>query len=138
MKCQQVLQKIWSSCYKGDITAMSRHAFTLEHIIDQLNKKWTYLALRYPFSTPILKEYIKFLKTTGCQHAHADAICQANPKLEDTTVTIDTEINMNILKQAIEEATDRRPVITLTKMNLIFAIALIFVNLIILATVIGG
>lgn len=138
MKSQQILQKIWSACYKGDITAMSKHAFQLEAIIKSLNKKWTYLALRYPFSTPILKEYIKFLKTTGCQHAKADAICNANPKLEDTTVTIDNEINMNILKQAVEEATDRRPIVTILKMNSILGVSVILTNIILIAVVIAG
>lgn len=118
MKCTQLLSKFWTSCYKGDITQMSRHAFTLNKHITNLNNHWKMLVLRYPFSVPVLKEYVKFLSTTGCQHRTVEAILVNHPHLMDMTSTNnDQDINFSLLHQSVEEAVDRRPIHSESKLN---------------------
>jgi len=118
MKCSQIITKVWSSCYKGDITQMSKHAFTLNKLISQLRSKWESIVLRYPFSKPVLKEYIKFLMGVGCEHKKADAIQKTHPALvENNVIGLDQEINGALLHQSVEEATERRPISSIFKLR---------------------
>ncbi|OHT07159.1 hypothetical protein TRFO_01283 [Tritrichomonas foetus] len=126
MKCQQLLSKFWTSCYKGDITQMSRHAFTLNRHIKDLTNNWKLLILRYPFSTPVLKDYIQYLSTTGTQHKIVEAILTNHPQLNDITTNQyeQQDLNTPILHQAVEDAVDRRPIYSISKIQCALAISI--------------
>ncbi|OHT03821.1 hypothetical protein TRFO_01519 [Tritrichomonas foetus] len=136
MKCQQLLSKFWSSCYKGDVTQMSRHAFTLNKHINELSRTWRLLVLRYPFSTPVLKEYIQYLQSTGTQHKIVEAILKNHPQLNEVNNYNESqEVNMPFLHQAVEDAVDRRPIKSINKVRsalvISISIALLFLIFII-------
>ncbi|OHS93882.1 hypothetical protein TRFO_02428 [Tritrichomonas foetus] len=140
MKCQQLLTKYWTTCYKGDITQMARHAFIMYRHINDLNKRWITLVHRYPFSLPVLKEYINYLQSIGTQHKLADSIIQNRPQLvnADNTETMENEIKASVLSQSIEEAVDRRPIFSLSKVKISFTITVIIaIIFLVAATVIG-
>ena len=126
MKCQQLLSKFWTSCYKGDITQMSRHAYTLNRHINDISTNWKVLILRYPFSTPVLKDYIGFLNGIGTQHKIAEAILTNHPQLNDmNSQNFEQDLNTPILHQAVEDAVDRRPISSITKIRLSFVTAIL-------------
>lgn len=112
MKCHQLLSRFWTACYKGDLTQMSRNAFTLNRHVTEVNDNWRMLVQRYPLSTPVLKDYVQYLTTTGAQHALAEAIVANRPCVGDmtTSTTCEQDLNVPLLHQAVEEAVDRRPI----------------------------
>ncbi|OHT06743.1 hypothetical protein TRFO_05410 [Tritrichomonas foetus] len=141
MKCQQLISKFWTSTYKGDVNAMARQAFSINKNINELNKSWKLLVLRYPFSVPVLKDYIGYLSTTGTQHRIVEAILTNHPNLNEVTSNqIDQDLNVSMMHQAIESSVDRRPIYSLKKVHgaliisiliaLIFFIAILVVSFI--------
>lgn len=128
MKCRQLLSKFWTSCYKADISQMSRNAFALNKHIKDLHNSWKLLMFRYPFSQPVLKEYISFLSTIGTQHRVVEAIISNHPQFNEMTITTtatEQELSMNILHQAVEDAVDRRPISSIHKLRFSLAISVI-------------
>ena len=126
MKCQQYLTKYWTTCYKGDITQMAKHAFLLYKCIHQIDESWKTLVHRYPFSNPILKEYLIYLQTTGTQHKLAEAILHHRPNLADISNHSEMhEGKTDLLNISIEGAVDRRPIYSLAKVRFAFAISII-------------
>lgn len=137
-KCEQILAKFWAGCYKGDISQMSRSTFTLYQNLYELSESWRQLVIRYPYSLPTLKEYIKFLNGVGRQHRVAESILKVHPKLSDNVSSTspnnmnDVEVNISILHQSIEDAVDRRPLSSLyhAKIRLLIAVILTFLFII--------
>ncbi|KAK8890809.1 hypothetical protein M9Y10_028008 [Tritrichomonas musculus] len=118
MKCQQLLSKFWTSSCKGDITQMSRNAFALNKHVNDLNNSWKHLVMRYPYSLPIVNAYVEYLLTTGAQHRLADIIISNRPQVSEasSSSSSDPDMNVSILHQAIEDAVDRRPIISINKL----------------------
>ncbi|EAY17618.1 hypothetical protein TVAG_234990 [Trichomonas vaginalis G3] len=139
-KCEQILTKFWAGCYKGDITQMSRTTFMLYQNLAELSYSWKQLIIRYPYSLPTMREYIKFLNGVGRQHKIAEALLKVHPKLNEplsannqamqtTGADPNSDINIAVLHQSIEDAVDRRPLSSLnqTKARLWFTIILSFI-----------
>ena len=111
MKCQQVVSKFWTSCYKSDVSQMSRIALNLQNNVQKIDLKWKHLLSRYPRSHPVLKEYIQFLNGIGCQHGLAENICKLFPSLnEPKEIVNEDDINLGPLQHCIEESVDKRPI----------------------------
>ena len=138
LKCQGILAKFWTACYKGDLTQMSRNAFTLNRHINDLSNNWKLLVQRYPFSTPVLKDYVQYLSSTGTQHALAEAIIANRPCLSDmtTSTTCEQDLNVPLLHQAVEDAVDRRPIRSTNKFKY-SSLAAIFCALLFFAFAVG-
>lgn len=118
LKCQQIVQKFWTSCYKGDISQMSRMALNLQINIEQINQKWKQLLSRYPRSKPILKEYLQFLNGVGCQHGLADSIVKAMPSLaEPKDNAAEDDANLGSLQHSIEDSVEKRPITTISRLR---------------------
>jgi len=126
MKCKQILNKVWTSCFKGDIGQMSKYSFSLYTQVSTLSKKWEFLVLRYPFSKPVLKEYATFLMGIGCQHRKSLMIQALHPNLiENNGIGIESEVSLPSLQRAIEEAVDRRPISTLRNLRTLLVVSII-------------
>ncbi|OHS98621.1 hypothetical protein TRFO_34951 [Tritrichomonas foetus] len=137
MKCQSITSKFWTSCYKGDISQMSRMALNLQTNIEKIDSKWRHLLSRYPRSHPILKEYLCFLNGIGCQHGLADNIVRAFPSLaEPKEGGNEDDINMGTLQHAIEKSVDRRPLKSVKLLNITLYVMIILSMLFIFATTI--
>ncbi|EAX95881.1 hypothetical protein TVAG_008920 [Trichomonas vaginalis G3] len=140
IKCEQVLSKFWSGCYKGDISQMARSAFTLHQNLKELSDNWKQLVIRYPYSTPIIKEYIKYLVGVGTQHRIAESILKIHPKLMDNVQSNNSpdanEINESILHQSVEDAVDRRPIISLHRARVFIFITVFLAFLFIICAIV--
>ncbi|EAX86671.1 hypothetical protein TVAG_527150 [Trichomonas vaginalis G3] len=141
-KCEQILSKFWAGCYKGDISQMSRSTFMLHQNIYELSENWRQLVIRYPYSTPTLKEYIKFLNGIGRQHRLAETLIKVHPKLSDNASSNinqtqqDNEINMTLLHMSIEDAVDRRPLSSLYHAKIRLYLAVILAIIFIIAAIV--
>ena len=130
MKCKQLLNKFWTTCFRGDVSQLARSAFLINKHIRELDRKWKMLVLRYPFSRPVLREYVLYMQTIGAQHKMAEAIIASQPQLMDAGALVvmgpdGSDINMNILWQSVEEAVDRRPVYSTGRTLVSLAVAVI-------------
>lgn len=140
-KIETILSKFWAGCYKGDLSQMSRSTYMLYQNLSELYQGWKELVMRYPYSQPTLKEYVKFLSGVGRQHKLAESILKFHPKLLDAPTNItnlnqDNEINVQILHQSIEEAVDRRPLSSLSTTKLRLTITTILAFLFIIAAIV--
>lgn len=138
LKCEQILAKFWRGAYKGDISQMSHQAFAFNRAENELNRAWHQLLTRYPFSTPVLKEYVKFLANIGGQHRKVEEILQIHPQFSDVLNLNDHDINIPLLQQSVEEAVNRRPISSFVYIKSIFGTS-ILVSIIscIVAVIIG-
>lgn len=116
MKCEQFLSKFWAGCYKGDISQMSRSTYNLYQNLADVSEDWKQLVVRYPYSIPLLVEYLKFLIGIGSQHKLAESILSVHPKLNENILSslqeTSGEINNIVLHESIEAAVDRRPILS--------------------------
>lgn len=118
MKCQQIVTKFWTSCYKGDISQMSRMALNVHNNIKNIDRRWRFLLSRYPRSHPIFKEYVQFLNGIGCQHGLADSITKLHPTLcEVKSPENEDDANIAQLQNSIERAVEQRPIRGIRRLN---------------------
>ena len=130
MKCKQLLSKFWSTCFRGDVSQLARSAFVINRHIRELDRKWKMLVLRYPYSKPLLREYLSYMQTIGGQHKRAEAIMASQPQLMEAGTLLvmspdGSDINMNVLWQSVEEAVDRRPVYSTGRIMVSLAVAVV-------------
>lgn len=136
MKCQQFITKFWSSCYKGDINMMSKYAVSLHKGVTELCVQWKNIALRYPFSLPVLREYVKYLSTIGAKHWMAEKIVQNHSGLQQDFGTTQFGSDTTNLHAIVEDVVDKRDVKSLKKFFLSFWISTAVAFLILVASVV--
>ena len=131
LKCSQLRSKFWYSCIIGDINQMSRKAFLLQTLIFKTCQKWEELHFRYPLSPKVLQEYIKFLSNEAGEQIKSHYYEESFEKNE-INYPNETEFNIGGLIESVEEAVNRRKLISFSRFSefliLSISFSIIFVS----------